>query len=135
MRVIDNVKLPGFVQWCSNFVKRVILPTQLHIDGKKVDTVEIVDIDEKRIYLSICGVSFIIRTWNYFPCEQDGNGMTCGEKVEYTLFLVEEYTMPNGWVSGNGRPMSSGILKIKWTNDPLIRQKEIETYNKLHGAE
>ena len=47
MRVIDNVKLPGFVQWCSNFVKRVILPTQLHIDGKKVDTVEIVDIDEK----------------------------------------------------------------------------------------
>ena len=61
--------------------------------------------------------------------------MTCGEKVEYTLFLVEEYTMPNGWVSGNGRPMDSGVLKIKWTNDPLIRQKEIETYNKLHGAE
>lgn len=135
MTIIDNVKMPGYTQWIEDFVERVISTSDLHIDGKKVDAVKIVDIDDKRIYLSIYDLPFIIRTWNYISCEQDSNKMTCGETVEYTLFFAgKEYTMPNGWVSANGKPICSGILKIKWSNDPAIYQKEIETYNKLHGV-
>jgi len=135
MKVIDNVKLPGYAQWCPNFVKRVLAPIHLHINTNEIDTAEIVDIDGHRIYLSICGLPFIIRTWNYIPCEKDSNGMTCGEKVEYTLFFAgKEYTLPNGLVSGNGEPMSSGVLKIKWSNNEALRQKEVEEYNKLHGV-
>lgn len=133
MKVIDSVKMPGFVQWCANFVKRVILAAHLQIDGKDVDTVEIVEIEDKRIYLSICGLPFIIRTWNYIPCEQDEQGMTCGEQVEYTLFLDQEYTV-DGVTSLNGRPIHGGVRKIRWSNDPDRFEREVRRYNKIHGT-
>ena len=53
MRIIDNVKRPGFTQWCPDFVKRVIESTHMIICGNRVDTVEITEITDKRIYLSI----------------------------------------------------------------------------------
>ena len=136
MRIIDNVKRPGFTQWCPDFVKRVIESTHMIICGNRVDTVEITEITDKRIYLSISGLPFIIRTWNYIPCEKDRSGKTCGERVDFTLFFAgEEYTFPNGLKSGNGVPMTSGALKIKWSNSDAIYQREVEEYNRLHGIQ
>lgn len=135
MKVIDSVKLPGYSQWCSNFVKRVISSSKLQIDGKVVDTVHIVDIDGKRIYLSICGMPFIIRTWNYHACEEDENGDVCAENVEFTLFIDKKHFLPNGIESLNGQPLYSSSLKIRWSNDPKIYEKEVKRYNKLHGSE
>lgn len=133
MKVIDSVRMPGFVQWCANFVKRVIMAAHLQIDGKDVDTVEIVGIEDKRIYLSICGIPFIIRTWNYNPCERDNHGMICGEQVEYTLFVDQEYTV-NGVRSMNGKPLCDGVRKIRWSNDPDRFEREVRRYNKMHGT-
>ena len=135
MRVIDSVKLPGYSQWCANFVKRVVSKINLHIGGTPVDTVEIVDLDGKRIYLSICGLPFIIRTWDYIPCAKDENGDVCSEKVRYTLFVDHKHFLPDGTESLNGEPLYSGELKIKWSNDPAIYDSEVKCYNKLHGLE
>lgn len=119
MYVIDAVKMPGFSQWCPSFVKEVFSERNLHISGKKIDTVIIDDIDESRIFLSVHGFPFIIRTWSYTPCEQDSNGKTCAEMVEFTLFLaVNDYDPQKGRISANGDPLYSGVLKIDWTNTP-----------------
>lgn len=133
MRVIDSVKMPGYSQWCSHFVERVVKLADLRIDGKKVDTVKIVYIEDKRIYLSIDKIPFIIRTWDYTPCERDKNGDICGEEVNYTLFLDKEYYVSEGTLSVNGHPLSSGILKIFWSNNPAIYKQEEERYNRMHG--
>lgn len=119
MYVIDDVKLPGFSQWCPSFVEEVLSSTHLRFGGKKMDTVIIDDIDENRIFLSIHGFPFIIRTWSYTPCEQDSDGKTCAEMVEYTLFFAgTEYKSELGRISANGTPMYSDVRKIQWTNTP-----------------
>lgn len=117
MRVIDSVKLPDYSQWCSSFVEDIISEIKLSIGGQEVETVQIVDIDGKRIYLSICGVPFIIRTWDYIPCEYDKKGKPCGENVRYTLFLDREHYLPDGTQSMNGEPLCSGVKTIHWSNE------------------
>ena len=117
MRVIDSVKLPDYSQWCSSFVEEIITEMELRIGEQKVETVQIVYIDGKRIYLSICGFPFIVRTWDYIPCEYDKKGKVCGEEVHYTVFLDQEYYLPDGTQSMNGEPLCSGVKIIRWSNE------------------
>lgn len=135
MRVIDNVKMPGYAQWCANFIRRIFTKKHITLNGEEIDTIEIVYIDSKRIHLLVDDIPFIVRIWDYVPCENDSNGLICAENAKYTLFFAAaEYTFPSGIVSGNGMPVYSSVLRIKWTNDDAIYQREVETYNKLHGA-
>ena len=134
MKVIDNVKMPGYAQWCPNFVKRVINRVRLEMNGKAVDTVEIVDVDDQCIYLTIGGMHFIIRMWNCIPCEYDENVMVCAEMMEYVLFCADvEYALTDTTFCLYGKPIDYGVLKIRWTNSESRRRKEIEAYKKLHN--
>lgn len=134
MKVIDSVKMPGYAQWCSNFVRRVITRVRLEINGKAVDTVEIVDADDQRIYLTIGGMHFIIKLWNRIPCDYDENAMVCAEMMEYILFCSDvEYALTDTTFCLDGKPMDHGVLKIRWSNSEARRRKEIEAYKKLHN--
>ena len=134
MKVIDKVKIPGYAQWCPNFVKRVITRVRLEMNGKAVDTVEIVDVDDQCIYLKIGGMHFIIRMWHRIPCEYDENVMVCAEMMEYLLFCSDvDYALTDTTFCLYGKPIDYGVLKIRWSNSEARRRKEVATYQRLHS--
>lgn len=135
MKVIDAVKMPGFAQWCPDFVKRVISSARLRIDGKEIDTAEIVRIGLKQIYVSVGGVPFVIKIWSFIGIEENEATKMCTEKLKYTLFYAGESFPPLCGIAPVGcEPIHSGYIRIKSSYDEAVYQEEVETYNKLHGV-
>lgn len=127
MTVIDNVKMPGYAQWCTSFVAEVFASKFPQIQGEEIETVIIDGIDAKRIYCSAHERDFIIRMWDFTPCEWDSDGNVCGEMVAYTFFSANTgYSSHKGKLTANGKPLADGILKIQVMNTPGT--------NKRHGS-
>ena len=71
MTIIDTVKMPGYTQWIENFVKRV-----LDVANVAANEVRITEMNKKRIYITCDNKEYMIRTINFFPAAEDGNGIT-----------------------------------------------------------
>lgn len=130
MKVINNAKLTYIAaQWCPSFVKRVFSSLHLQVSGKEVDTVELVAMNDDYIEVSIFDCPLTIRLGNFIPSGKDINRMVCGGKLEYALFIGEPN--PDALTTEHRYPMTSGVLKIKWQNDPA---NKLAVTQKLHGA-
>ena len=66
----------------------------------------------KRVFLTVDGEEFDIRTWNFRPSKKDENGQTCAEMVEYTLFK-----MFSDELGSYGEEVDEGYLRIEWENN------------------
>ena len=107
MKIINKVENPNFTQWIEKFVKRVIKKSKLPCEEVIID-----DVDDKRIYLSVDGEEYNIRTWNYRPTKKDEEDRPCAEMVDYTLFkMVDD---DDG--GGHGEEICNGSLRIEWKN-------------------
>lgn len=86
MSVINRITEQSYVRWIEEFVCKVLENANI-----KFDTVEIEDIEiDKRIFIKVDGVEYIIRTWNFHPVETDLQGIPCCELVDYSLFKSGE---------------------------------------------
>lgn len=108
MNIINKVKEESYIQWIENFVKRVI-----DTSGIECNEVVIVDIEfSKRIFITIDGKDYDIRTWNFHTIAVDEKGDSCAEIVRYTLFKM----IWNEDGSGHGEEINNGTLRIQWKN-------------------
>ena len=82
MKITSNIENSNYTQWITGFVESVINQADL-----KCNEVVIDEVDNDRIWLTIDGTEYIIRTWNFEPVTYDLQGRTCGERVDYTLLL------------------------------------------------
>ena len=108
MNIINKVKEESYIQWIENFVKRVI-----DASGIECNEVVIVDIEfSERIFITIDGKDYDIRTWNFHTVAVDSKGDPCAEMVRYTLFKM----IWNEDGSGRGEEINNGTLRIQWEN-------------------
>lgn len=105
MEIINKVTEDSYVKWIKEFVCKVL--EKANID---FDTVEIEDVEfDKRIFIKVNGVDYIIRTWNFHPIGCDFCGIPCCELVEYSLFFESlEVT--------SGKEVNKGEIEIQWEN-------------------
>lgn len=104
----DTLQTFGYRQWIDQFVKTVINRSKLKCEEVIIDDIEF----SKRIFLSVDGKEFMIRTWDFKSVKQDNNGHTCAEIVRYTLFKM----MIDDENSGHGNEISEGEIRIDWNN-------------------
>lgn len=108
MKIINKVNDPNYIQWIEKFVTQVIEKSKLACEEVIIDDIE----DSKRIYLSIDGEEYAIRTWNFRSVKKDEKDRTCAEMVEYSLYKI----IDDGNGSGHGEDVSKGLLMIEWKN-------------------
>lgn len=107
MRIINKVTEKSYTQWIEKYVKDV-----LKHSGIKCGEVVIEDIEwSLRIFLTIDGEEYGIRTWTFGPVKWDKYGNTCAENVPYTLFKYVDDE--NG---SHGIEIDEGNFIVKWTN-------------------
>ena len=111
MKITSNIENSNYTQWITGFVESVINQADL-----KCNEVVIDEVDNDRIWLTIDGTEYIIRTWNFEPVTYDLQGRTCGERVDYTLF--KDVSDGNG--GGHGEEVCRGVEIIRWDNDEVI---------------
>lgn len=109
MKITSNIENSNYTQWITGFVESVINQADL-----KCDEVVIDEIDDDRMWFTIDGSEYIIRTWNFEPVTYDLQGRPCAERVEYTLFK---------YVS-NMEEICRGIEIIRWDNDEVINEEK-----------
>lgn len=105
--IIVNVNKPSYAQWIETFVATVLGKSGVSYNEAIIDDIEF----SKRIYLTVDGTEYIIRTWNFFVIETDENNVPCAEEVEYTLY--KEMENEDGSYS---ECIFEGSEKIEWTN-------------------
>lgn len=99
MSVINRITEQSYVRWIEEFVCKVLENANI-----KFDTVEIEDIEiDKRNFIKVDGVEYIIRTWNFHPVGTDLQGIPCCELVDYFLFK-------------SGEEIAKGKIEIQWEN-------------------
>lgn len=85
--IINKVTYENYTHWIEYFVQRVL--TESNVDYGEV---VITDIDYgNRIFLSIDGEEYIVRTLEFIPVKgNEGweDGESCAESVEYTLYKM-----------------------------------------------
>ena len=85
--IINKVTYENYTHWIEYFIQRVL--TESNVDYGEV---VITDIDYgKRIFLSIDGEEYIVRTLEFVPVKgNEGweDGESCAESVEYTLYKM-----------------------------------------------
>ena len=114
MKITSNIENSNYTQWITGFVESVIRRANL-----KCDEVIIDDLDDKYMWLTIDGMEYIIRTWNFEPVTYDLQGRPCSERVSYTLF--KQVSDENG--SSHGEEVSHGMEIIRWNNDVIAEEK------------
>lgn len=107
MEIINKVTDKAYIQWIEDFVGRVLKLAKLSYKEAVIEDVE----HFKRIYLTIDGKEYIIRTWGFHPVERDENGNTCAEMVEYTL-----YEMVPDKDGSHGKEVDNNMIRITWKN-------------------
>lgn len=135
MRVIDSVKMPGFSQWCTKFVRKAISKIHLTVNGEEIDTIEIVDLDKYHIFLSSNGGPFVIKIFNYIPNGYDENNECCAAVATYVIFVhtPDFEKIECGEIKDHGTALCGGQIQINWSNDPEKYDREVRRFNKLHG--
>lgn len=107
MNITNKVTDKTYIQWVESFVKEVITRANIPCNEVTIEDIE----HSKRIFLTVDGEEYDIRTWNFRPVKKDKNGETCAEMVEYTLFqMVKDST------GSHGEEVSEGKIKIEWEN-------------------
>ena len=107
MKIINKTTDETYIQWVESFVKEVIIRADISCNKVVIEDIE----HSKRIFLTVDGEEFDIRTWNFRPVKKDKNGVTCAEMIEYTLFqMVKDST------GSHGKVVSAGRIKIEWEN-------------------
>jgi len=133
MNVIDSVKKPRFVQWCSKFVSEAISKMPPINKRTEIDAVEIVGLDKYHIYLTIDGRPFAIWLVNYIPTGYDENHNCCAALDTYIVF----YHTPDldkilrGEIKDHGVSICGGQVPITWSNDPELYEQELHEYRKF----
>lgn len=107
MAIINKVTDKGYIQWIEEFVKRVLQIAKLPYEETVIEDIE----PSERIFVTIDGTKYDIRTWGFHPVEKDENGNLCAEMVEYTLY--EMVADENGL---HGKEVDFGMIKITWKN-------------------
>lgn len=107
MKIINKVTDEGYIQWIEDFVRQVLQKAKLSYEEVVIEDIE----PSKRIYLTIDGKEYSLRTWNFHPVEKNENGNTCAEMVEYSL-----YEMVSNKDGAHGKEVDFGIMKIEWNN-------------------
>ena len=108
MKLINKVTEESYIQWIEKFVTDVLNKGNIKCDEVVIDDIEF----SKRVFLTVDGEEFDIRTWNFRPSKKDENGQTCAEMVEYTLFK-----MVADELGSYGEEVDEGYLRIEWENN------------------
>ena len=111
MKITSNIENSNYTQWITGFVESVINQADL-----KCDEVVIDEIDDDRMWLTIDGSEYIIRTWNFESVTYDLQGRPCGERVSYTLFI----DVSDGNGGCHSEKVCNGVKIIMWDNDKVI---------------
>lgn len=105
--IIVNVDQPSYAQWIEKFVATVLEKSGVSYNEVIIGYIEF----SKRIYLTVDGTKYVIRTWDFSVIETDENNVPCAEEVEYTLY--QEMEDEDGRYS---QGIFEGSEKIEWTN-------------------
>ena len=111
MKIKSNIENSNYTQWIIGFVESVIKKADIKCDEVVID--EVVD---KRMWLTIDGSEYAIRTWDFVPVRYDSQDRPCAERVDYTLF--KDVSDGNG--GGHGEEVCHGVEIIRWDNDEVI---------------
>ena len=107
MKVFNLDPQFGYDQWTEGFVYNVL--TKAEIDGC---IATILDIQKKRIHLSVDCQPYMIYMNSLLPTRKDKNGMMCGGKIEYTLYegdeLDDDFPL---------KEIAAGTSNVAWVND------------------
>lgn len=107
MKIINKVTDSSYIQWVEKFVQDVLDRAQVSCNEVVIEDIE----PRKRIFLTVDGEAYSIRTWNFRPVKKDDDGKTCAEMVEYTL-----YEMVRDNAGSHGANVSAGTIRIDWKN-------------------
>lgn len=107
MKITNKVIDRNYNQWIGSFVEKVIKRADITCQEIIIEDIE----HSKRIFLTIDGEGYDIRTWKFCLAKKDKNGETCAEMVEYTLFK-----MVNDNTGSHGVPVFAGRIRIDWKN-------------------
>ena len=108
MNIINKVNDTSYIQWVETFVSKIIKKAKLSCKEVVIEDIEF----SQRIYLSIDGQDYTIRTWNFRPLKTDDEGRPCAEMVDYTLFI----DISDGNGCGHGEALFGGSQRIDWKN-------------------
>lgn len=107
MSVINKVTDDNYVKWVEEFVCKVLKNANIEFN-----TVEIEDVEpDKRIFIKVDGIDYIVRTWNFHLVGTDMQGIPCCELVDYSLFITSENTEFR-----SGEELDEGKIEIQWEN-------------------
>lgn len=109
MKITSNIENSNYTQWITGFVESVINQADL-----KCNEIVIDEVDDDRMWLTIDGLEYIIRTWNFEPVTYDSQGRPCAERADFTLFK---------YVS-NMEEVCRGAEIIRWDNDKVIIEEK-----------
>lgn len=107
MKIINKVTNENYIQWIEKFVADVLKAAKLSYEEVVIEDIE----PSRRIYLTIDGKEYSLRTWNYHPVDTDSDGKLCVEMVQYTL-----YEMVADVDGSHGKEVDFGLIKIEWKN-------------------
>jgi hypothetical protein len=108
MKITNKVTETSYIQWVEGFVKAVLDKAEIQCNEVTIEDIEF----SKRIFLTIDGEEYNIRTWSFHPTGTDSNGETCAENVVYTL-----YKMVDDNDGSHGEDIAEGCIGIEWKND------------------
>lgn len=112
-KVINKVTDLGYIQWIEKFVRDVIKQANINCKEIIIEDIE----NSKRVFLTIDGKEYDVRTWNFDIVDTDSNGIPCAEIVDYTLY---EMVVDVG--GSHGQIIDCGKIRIEWKNE---RDKEV----------
>ena len=107
MKIINKVTDSSYIQWVEKFVQDVLDRAQISCNEVVIEDIE----PDKRIFLTLDGEEYDIRTWNYQVVKKDTLGIPCAEMVRYSLFV-----MVNDDTGSHGDEADYGTIKIEWKN-------------------
>lgn len=108
--ITNNIKARAYVQWLEGFVSSVLSNAEIECSEVSIDDVE----PSKRIYLTVDGTDYTIRTWDYTPIYYDDKGNPDYENIRYTLFKSVEDEL-----GSHGEEVEKGIIPIYWDNEEV----------------
>lgn len=108
--ITNNIKARAYVQWLEGFVSSVLNNAEIECSEVSIDDVE----PSKRIYLTVDGTDYTIRTWDYTPIHYDDKRNPDYENIRYTLFKSVEDEL-----GSHGEEVEKGIIPIYWDNEEV----------------
>ena len=108
--ITNNIKDGAYIQWIEGFVSSVLNIAEIECSEVSIDDIE----PSKRIYLTVDGTDYTIRTWDYTPIHYDYKGNPDSENIRYTLFKSVEDEL-----GSHGEEVEKGIIPIYWDNEEV----------------